>query len=106
MRPCSAACSTTGSKAAQLYGPLRVGWIAAQSIGQRIVSIPPAFMYLTSFSVSVVCGTIPKKPFGVAVGRGGGGGGRRPLREEISAASEGDEDKCCCEQAPQRSWEG
>jgi hypothetical protein len=41
-----------------------VGCIADQSIGQRIVSIPPAFMYLTSFSVSVVCGTIPKKPFG------------------------------------------
>jgi hypothetical protein len=30
--------------------------------GQRIASIPPAFMYLTSFSVSVVCGAMPKKP--------------------------------------------
>ena len=41
---------------------MRVGCIADQSIGQRIASIPPAFMYSASFSVTAVCGTMPKKP--------------------------------------------
>ena len=62
--PWRAASSTTGSKAPQLYGPFLVGWTAGQISGVRTASIPPAFMYSASFSVTGVCGTIPKKPFG------------------------------------------
>ncbi len=60
-RPSWAAVSTVGSNEAQLYSPRRVGWMPDQSIGVRIASMPPAFMYSASLVVSAFCGTIPKK---------------------------------------------